>query len=453
MTALLDALRAAVGDGHVLSDPAVRAGYETDWTGRFGGPAVAVVRPADPAETAAVVRICAAEGAAVVVQGGNTGLVGGSVPRPRSPRPQVVLSTARLTRLDPVDRAAHHVTVGAGVTLADLQRHARAAGLGFGVDLAARDSATVGGLVATDAGGLHVIAWGSMRAQVVGVEAVLADGSVVRRLDGPLKDTTGYDLSGLLVGSEGTLGVVTAARLRLVRPPAQTAVALVGVADTAAALAVLADVRARLDVLAAEVMWAEGLALVRSAAALAEPLGRGFPAYVLLEVAAAEEALAAALADCPSVGDAALGAALWAYREGHTEAVATLGVPHKLDVAVAPGLLPRLEADLRREVARAAPGATLVLFGHLGEGNLHVNVVGPPPDDETVDAAVLETVLRLGGSISAEHGVGSAKARWLERARSPAEVAAMRAVKRALDPDGLLNPGVLFGEAVGTIPL
>ena len=444
MNSLLDALRAAVGPAHVLVDADLRAGAETDWTGRFSGTAVAVVRPADVDATAAVLRACATHGAAVVPQGGNTGLVGGSVPRAGDARPTVVLSTRRMTQLGEVDRATHQVVAGAGTTLADVQQAARAAGLAFGVDLAARDSATVGGAVATNAGGLNVIAYGPMRAQVLGLEAVLADGSVVRRLEGPLKDNTGYDLSALLVGSEGTLGVVTAARLRLVRPPAEVAVALVGVADTTAALDVLADVRALLPVLAAEVMYADGVALVQQVAGLPQPLAAGWPAYVLVEVAGTDAELAEALAGSGAVGDAALGRGLWAYRERHTEAINTLGVPHKLDVAVAPRRLPELEVALRAAVAGAAPDARLVLFGHVGDGNLHVNVVGPPPDDETVDAAVVETVLDLGGSISAEHGIGVAKARWLTRARGAAEVAAMLAVKRALDPHGILNPGVLF---------
>ena len=444
MTALLDALRAAVGEAHVLVDADLRAGYETDWTGRFSGAAVAVVRPADADGTAAVLRACATNGAAVVPQGGNTGLVGGSVPGAVDGRPTVVLSTRRMTQLGEVDRATQQVVAGASVTIADLQRAARTAGLAFGVDLAARDSATVGGAVATNAGGLNVIAYGPMRAQVLGLEAVLADGSVVRRLDGPVKDSAGYDLSGLLVGSEGTLGIVTAARLRLVRRPTRTSVALVGLAGATAALEVLAVVRTRLDVLAAEIMYADGVALVCTVAGLPAPLPGSWPAYLLVEAADDDQELAAVLADCTAVGDAALGRSLWAYRERHTEAVSTLGVPHKLDVAVAPDRLPQLESALRREVARVAPDARLVLFGHLGDGNLHVNVVGPPPEDEAVDATVLETVLSLGGSISAEHGVGVAKAGWLTRARGADEVAAMRAVKRALDPDGLLNPGVLF---------
>ena len=424
------ARREAVGDAHVLLDAGERAGYETDWTRRFTGSATAVVRPADTAQVAAVVRACAEHGAAVVPQGGNTGLVGGSVPRPGAARPVVVVSTRRLRRLEPVDVRGRAVTVGAGVTLAALAAHVAGSGLAYGVDLAARDSATVGGTVATNAGGLHVVAHGDTRRQVRGVEAVLADGSVVSRLAPPPKDSTGYDLSGLMVGSEGTLGVVTAACLRLVPAPGAGVVTLVGVGSVPEAIALLPDDGLR----AAELMLEDGMRLVCAAAGLPPPLRRSWPVYLLLETA-----------DLPEIdpdADAAVDVRLWAYRERHTEAVATLGVAHKLDVSVP---LDRLGDFLDELPALVAPHR-VVVWGHLAEGNVHVNVVGPAADDETVDEAVLRRVAELGGSISAEHGIGTAKARWLGLARSPAEIAAMRRVKQALDPAGLLNPGVLLAD-------
>ena len=214
--ALLDALRSAVGPAQVLTDADLRAGYETDWTRRWHGDAVAVVRPQTTEAVAAVLVACREAGAAVIPQGGNTGLVGGSVPRGEAKGPQVVLSLARLRDLETVDPDAGEVTVAAGVTLGILQAHARVAGYAFGVDLGARDSATIGGMIATNAGGIHAFRHGPMRAQLIGLEAVLADGSVVRRLPGLLKDNTGYHLPSLLAGSEGTLGVVTRARVRLV---------------------------------------------------------------------------------------------------------------------------------------------------------------------------------------------------------------------------------------------
>src|SRR3954453_10437269 len=233
------ALVGAVGDEHVLVDPALTGSYETDWTGRFTGRASCVVPPANTDQVAAVLRACSAAGTPIVVQGGNTGLVGGSVPRGG----EVVLSLTRLSHLEPVDAASGQVTAGAGVRLSALQAHARSAGLDFGVDLAARDSATVGGLLATNAAGLRGLRFGGMREQVLGAEMVLADGTVLTRLSGLPKDNTGYDLVTLLAGSEGTLGVITKVRLRLVPQLPARAVALVAVADTAAALSLLARLR------------------------------------------------------------------------------------------------------------------------------------------------------------------------------------------------------------------
>ena len=266
----IDALRAAVGDSHVLIDPDLTAPHVVDWTHRFGGPALAVVRPGSTAEVAAVLGICRAAGIAVVPQGGNTGLVGGGVPRSTG-SPPVVLLTTRLDQLGPVDELARQVTAGAGVTIGRLQRHVASRRLAYGVDLASRESATVGGSVATNAGGLHVIAAGDTRAQVVGLEVVLADGSVLSRLSGLAKDSTGYDLSGLLVGSEGTLGVITAARFRLHaarRPPTTT---LIGVSSVADALALVP----RTGVHVAEVMFAAGIELVCAVARLPPPARAG----------------------------------------------------------------------------------------------------------------------------------------------------------------------------------
>jgi FAD/FMN-containing dehydrogenase len=448
-----------VGPAHVLTDPALRAPFEQDWTRRFAGPSLAVVRPANTDEVAATVRTCAAHGVAIVPQGGNTSLVGGSVPAPprvgaRQDLP-VLISTTRLDWMKPVDPIAAQLTAGAGVPLARVQAAASATGLHFPVDLAARDSATVGGMVATNAGGLHVVRYGSMRAQVVGLEAVLADGTVLSRLGGLVKDNTGYDLSQLLVGSEGTLAVVTAARLRLVPEARERVVALLGLPGTADALAAIEALRTRVEGLqAAEVFYAEGLDLVRQYARLGPPLPEAWPAYLVVECAGLEdpterlfEALSAL--DLPDTAtavatDSTARDRLWAYRERHTEAVSSLGVPHKLDVTLPQNRLAEFEVAVRKVVADAARGAALVLFGHLGDGNLHVNVIGPDPDDEAVDGAVLRLVSDMGGSISAEHGIGRAKTGWLGLSRSPAEITTMRALKSALDPMGIMNPGVLL---------
>jgi FAD/FMN-containing dehydrogenase len=447
---LLDALRAAVGDAHVLVDDDVKRSYETDWTGRFSGTACAVVRPADTDEVVAVVRACAASGTPLVVQGGNTGLVGGATPAGG----EVLLSLTRLTELGEIDAAAAQITVGAGITLSGLQRHARVHGLDVGVDLAARDSATVGGLVATNAGGIRVLRYGSMRAQVAGAEAVLADGSVVSRLGGLAKDNTGYDLVSLLCGSEGTLGVITRLRLRLVPQLRARAVALVALPDVETAVGLLPQLRSNLpDLVAAELLLSEGLDLVREYGGLPAPFPVSHPVYLLLECAAGTDPIDQlvevvskldGLLDAAVAADGAGQRALWAYREQHTEAISAAGVPVKLDVSVPVGALSALVKRLPDTVLQAAPGSRLIVFGHVNEGNLHVNVLDAGDQAEAVTAAVLQLVADLAGSISSEHGVGRAKVAWLGLSRSPAEIDAMRAVKRALDPAGLLNPGVLL---------
>ncbi|MGI8752738.1 MAG: FAD-binding oxidoreductase [Acidimicrobiales bacterium] len=452
---LISALREVVGPTQVLSDPDTRAPFESDWTGRFGGPALAVVRPATTAEVAAVLDLCRAAGVAVVPQGGNTGLVGGSVPPSAGPGgAAVVLSAARLADLDDPDPVAGQVTAGAGVTLARLQAAAAQAGLSFPVDLAARDTATVGGMIATNAGGLHVLRYGSMRNQVLGVEAVLGTGAVISRLSGLVKDNTGYDLSQLLIGSEGTLAFVTRARLRLVPALNERAAVLIGLATTADALDVLATLRRRAEGLEAiEIFFAEGLDLVRAHAGLPAPLPAPWPVYLVAECATATdrsdelfEALAGLDLDDGATAVATDGPGrdrLWAYRERHTEAVSALGIPHKLDVTVPIARLAEFDAEVRTTVGDAAPDASLFLWGHVGDGNLHVNVVGPPADDDTVDDAVLRLVAAMGGSISAEHGIGRAKTAWLHLVRTPAELEALADIKAALDPAGMLNPGVL----------
>jgi FAD/FMN-containing dehydrogenase len=277
----------------------------------------------------------------------------------------------------------------------------------------------------------------------------------VSRLSGLVKDNTGYDLSHVLIGSEGTLGIVTAVRLRLVADQPEKVVALIGVDGTAEALRHLDALRRRAEGLsAAELFFADGLALVRDHASLRAPLRQEFPAYLVVECAGVRdpsESLFEVLAalDVPEAAtavatDAAGRAGLWAYRERHTEAISAVGVPHKLDVTLPQSRLAEFEQAVRRLVAETVPSSRLVLFGHVGDGNLHVNVIGPPPGDETVDEAVLRLVATMDGSISAEHGIGRAKAAWVTLSRSPAELAAMRAIKGALDPEGVLNPGVLF---------
>ncbi|MFJ8017887.1 FAD-binding oxidoreductase [Streptomyces sp. NPDC096339] len=445
-------LAAVVGDAHVLTDPALRASYETDFTGRHTGRARLVVRPADTAQVARTLRICRDAGAPIVPQGGNTGLVGGGVPTGTGT--EVVLSLRRLNAIGPIDADARQVTVGAGATLAELQARVRPHGCDFGVDLASRDSATLGGMIATNAGGERVVRHGTTRANVAGVEAVLADGSVLDRLAGLPKDNTGYDLTGLLVGSEGTLAVITRARLRLVPELPERVTALLALDSLASAVGVLTALRRLESLELAEFFTADGLALVLKHARLPAPFRTGHPVYLLVECAArhdpAEEL--AALLEEEAVADEIRAVAvgrqasdrrrLAAYRERHTESVNAEGIPLKLDVTVPLTDLPRFVADLPALLAgRARP----YVFGHLAEGNVHVNLLDvTPEDEEPVTEAVLHRVAEAGGSISAEHGIGRAKARYLHLTRSATDIAVMRSVKAAFDPDGMLSPHTLL---------
>jgi FAD/FMN-containing dehydrogenase len=450
---LLERLRAVVGPAHVLTDPEVTDGYVRDWTGRYVGHTPAVVRPADTTEVAAVLAACRAAGVTVTPQGGNTGLVGGGVPLTG----EVVVSLRRLDRIEPVDVAAQQVTVGAGVTLAALHRAAADAGLAFGVDLGARDSATVGGMAATNAGGLHLLRYGGMREQVVGHEAVLSDGRVVRHLDGLLKDNTGYDLGKLLCGSEGTLAVITALRLRLVPRLEAKVVALLAFADAPTALAATAVLRRDLTTVEAiELFLADGLDLVADTLGVARPFRERHPVLVLVECADRRdptEELASVVAGLDGVADVAVAsepgprAALWRLREGHSEAINTLGAPHKLDVTLPATTMAHFLATVPGVIAAVDPTARAWLFGHAADGNIHVNITGVGPDDERTDEAVLHHVASLGGSISAEHGIGTAKRAMLHLNRSPAELAVFRALKDALDPTHTLNPMVLLPPA------
>ncbi|HEX5996885.1 MAG TPA: FAD-binding oxidoreductase [Jiangellales bacterium] len=448
----IDRLAAIVGPKHVLTDPAVTRSYVTDWTGRWQGRTLAVVRPGSTDEVVDVVRVCADAGIPIVPQGGNTGLVGASVPHDG----EVVLSLRRMDTIESVDRLERTLGANAGVTLATAQNVAAAAGLVLGIDLAARDSATLGGVVATNAGGLRVVRHGSTRSQLLGAEIVLGDGSVVRRWSGLAKDNAGYDLPGLVAGSEGTLGVITNVLLRLSEPARDVWVAIVGVSSIGDAHAVVAGIgHAGIALEAAEFFHAAGLQLVRELTGLRGLFEVGYPVYLLIEVSGTSDtALAAALTDLEdAVGDATIEAGpakrLWAYREGFTDAIRTAGLAAgtpaiKLDVSLPIRRMTGFDEALR-EVAGQWPGALVVSFGHLAEGNAHVNLIGVPEDaaDEAMDTA-LRLVIGHGGSISAEHGIGRLKRRWLPLQRSAADIAAMRAIKQALDPRGILSPGTLL---------
>ena len=457
-----------VGAAHVLVDPEVVAGYVVDWTRRFRGDSAAVIRPGSAAEVAATLSACRRAGVAVVPQGGNTGLVAGGIAFDGS----LTLSLTRLREIGPIDDNTGQIDVGAGATLADLQARARESGWRFAVDLAARDSATIGGMTATNAGGLHVIRWGPMRDQLTGIHAATTAGTIVGDQRGLLKDNTGYHLPSILCGSEGTLAVVTSARLRLVAPTAATSVALLSFSSIDDAVRAAGALRHALDeVSAIELMVAEGVELVRSVYDWPPPFAQPSNALLLVEASGADDVvgrLADAVGSLERVEDVAVGesadqrARLWRYREAHTDAIAVhasrsegpLGPAsrseqpgvHKLDVTLPPVGLASFMTEIRALVIENRPNAKVWLFGHAGDGNIHVNITGVAEDDEAIDEIVLRTVAERGGSISAEHGIGRAKRRWLHLNRSGGEIALFRSIKRAFDPEGILNPGVLLPD-------
>jgi FAD/FMN-containing dehydrogenase len=449
---LLDEIAAAVGTGNLLSDPELTLSYGTPWAARAGVAPLAVVQPADAEEVAAVLAICSRQGQPLVPQGGNTGLVRGAAPRASD----LVLSAERMDAIEEIDPVGLGVVAGAGVTLEALQARLAAEGLELALDLAARSQATLGGMAATNAGGGRAFRHGTMRTQVAGVEAVLAGGERIERLGGVVKDATGYDWPSLLVGSEGTLALITRLRLRLRRLERSRAVALLAVGSVAEALALAVALRDRPTGLeAAEFVLPGALRLVCAELGLRPPPGTGDDkVLVLFEARAAggaQDLLVEALAEHPVAAEAvvvegAQSEELWRYREGLGEVLTRVDPLLKLDVSLPlTSLASGLEAIER--AARETGGAAVepFLFGHLLDGNVHVNLGGVEPDRVTaVTDAVLSAVLGHGGALGAEHGVGRAKAEWLGRDRGAGEIEAMRRVKAALDPAGILNPGVLF---------
>jgi FAD/FMN-containing dehydrogenase len=460
----LDDFVDALGPERVLTGPGDTAPFCVDWTGRFQGSTPAVLRPATTEQVAAVVALCRRHALALTLQGGNTGLVGGSVPLAG----EIVLSLRDLDRVAPVDEVSGQVTAGAGASLAAVHGAAAATAWAYGVDFASRDWATIGGTIATNAGGLRVLRYGDTRAQVVGVEAVLGDGSVVSHLGGPTKDNTGYHLPSLLCGSEGTLGIVTAARLRLVPPATERATALVAFDSIEGAVAAAGDLRRHVPTLeAAELMLAAGIDLVCRVTARPPPRrpppGTPSPVAFLLveaadrhspavELAAAIGALTGVVHVTAVATDPVEAAALWRYREDHAAAVNTLGPPHKFDVSLPGDGLAAFVDEAPAIVAAVEPGAATWMWAHAADGNVHVNVTGLAPDDDRVSDAILRSVAARGGSISGEHGIGSAKRAWLHLNRTTAEIDAFRALKRALDPDGILNPNVLLPPPAANSP-
>ncbi|XTP37870.1 FAD-binding oxidoreductase [Mycobacterium sp. TJFP1] len=446
---MIDRLAAIVGATQVSIDADVLEGRSVDHTGRYRGHASALVRPGSADEVAAVLRVCRDAGVNVTVQGGRTSLVAGTVPE----HDDVLLSTERLRDVGEVDVVERRIRVGAGATLAEVQRAAAAAGLVFGVDLAARDSATVGGMASTNAGGLRTVCYGNMGEQVIGLDVVLPDGSVVHRHSQVRSDNTGYDLASLFVGAEGTLGVITALDLRLHPTPRQRVTAICGFADLDALIETGRVFRDMEGIAALELIDARASALTAEHAGVAAPVQGAW--QLLIELAGetdltdrlAEALESAELTDEPAVGvDANAQQRLWQVREAVAEVLGVYGPPLKFDVSLPLSAIRGFAEDAAALVAEHAPDAIPVLFGHVGEGNLHLNILRCDLTGERgLYSAMMALIARHGGNVSSEHGVGTRKRDYLSMARTEADIAAMRTVKAAFDPTGYLNRAVLFG--------
>lgn len=465
MEKLVQAWGDVVGAANVLTSPEESAPYLTDWRGRYHGAARAVVRPGSTAEVAEIVRLCSEAGVPVVPQGGNTGLCGGATPSVAGDA--LLINLGRMNRIRAVDTDNNTLCVEAGCTLAAVQAAAAANDRLFPLSLASEGSCTIGGNLSTNAGGVQVLRYGNTRDLILGLEVVLADGRVWDGLRGLRKDNTGYDLKHLFIGAEGTLGVVTAAVVKLFPAQNARATAWVSVVDPGAAVSLLGYLRARCGdrVSAFELVGRNALDLVlKHIPGARDPLQApaGWSTLIELTDAGADDALAgmleAALGDAMQDGvavDAVIAAsgaqadALWALRENISEAQRIEGVSIKHDVSVPvsriPGFLERADAALRA----AWPGVRIVAFGHIGDGNLHYNLSRPQAEDNAVFIARTEEVNRIvhdlvasfGGSISAEHGLGQLKRDEVLRYKSAVEMDLMRAVKRAIDPAMLMNPG------------
>ncbi len=445
---VLQQVSSLVGAKYVSTDADVLAGRSVDHTGRYRGHASALVRPGSADEVAAILRLCRDGGMHVTIQGGRTSLVAGTVPE----HDDLLLSTERLCGISDVDTSERRIEAGAGATLSAVQRAAGAAGLVFGVDLSARDTATVGGMASTNAGGLRTVRYGNMGSQVVGMDVALPDGSVVRRHSRVRADNTGYDLPALFVGAEGTLGVITALDLRLHPDPAHRVTAVCGF-DELDALVDAGRLFRDLDGIAA-------LELVdgRAGVLADEHLGVPTPVdgrWLLLVELASDHDQTERLADAlegvqtssePAVGvDIAAQQRLWRVRESVAEVVGLFGPPLKFDVSLPLAAVARFAGQAEALVQRHAADAIGVLFGHIGEGNLHLNVLRCSAEQEQrLYTAMMDLIAGCGGNVSSEHGVGSRKRRYLGMSRDDADIAAMRTLKTAFDPTGYLNAAVLF---------
>ncbi len=467
----LSELKAAVGAGGWLDAAADVAPYVVDFRRQYHGATPLVLMPDDTAQVCAILRICSRHATAVVPSGGNTGYCGAATPDDSNS--QIVLALRRMNRVRSLDALDYSIVVEAGCTLLEVQNAAAAAGRLFPLSLGSEGTAQIGGNLSTNAGGTAVLRYGMMRDLVLGLEVVLADGRVVAGLKSLRKDNTGYDVKSLFIGAEGTLGVITAASLKLFPQPADSATALVGLATPQAALDLLSRLRLLMgdQVTTFELMPRFAVEItVRHVPGVANPLAQPEPWFVLVELTSSEakrdlstglaEVLQAA-ATAGAIGDALIATsvgqarAFWKLRESIPEAQRHLGASLKHDVSVPVSAVPRLIEAGQELVRRLVPEGAVVSYGHLGDGNLHFNVSQRPDVPQAaflergppLQTALFDLVESLGGSISAEHGIGQQKTREFARRADPVELSVMHTLKRALDPAGILNPGKVLMTA------
>jgi FAD/FMN-containing dehydrogenase len=456
--ALLRELASICGESAVVTDQSEMATYLEDWRGAYRGNALAVVRPVNAEQTSGCIRACAIAGAVIVPQGGNTGLAAGATPV--GLERAVVLSTNRMRRIRSIDATGFAIAVDAGCVLAHVQQAAAEAGRLFPLSLAAEGSAQIGGLIATNAGGTAVLRYGSMRSFVLGLEVVLADGSVLDGMRALRKDNAGYQWRELFIGSEGTLGIITGAVLRLFPRPAGQVVALLGIDDLASVIDAFARVQEELGdvVVAAELFSDLAVALrLEHEPQLARPMQR-HAWYLLIEAASSlpglSDGVEHALEGCLEAGYASdvlvaqsssQAQSLWGWRETITENERRAGRSAKHDVSVPISAIPSFIDEATRAVHTSFPQSRVLAFGHVGDGNMHFNVLlGGSATAAEVNRAVHEIVRAHRGSITAEHGIGRYRRDELAAHRSAAEMALMGAIKRALDPKRIMNPGAVL---------
>ena len=459
MSEITEQLRHAIGDEQVIAGEAVEERYLRDWSSACAGRPQALLRPRNTDEVARALALCNAAGVGVVAQGGMTGVAGAAIAHSG----QIALTLERLRGVEEVDEAAATITALAGTPIQVLQEAARDKGFLFALDWGARGSATVGGALATNAGGNRVIRYGMAREHVLGLEAVLADGTVLSMMNKMQKNNAAYDLKQLFIGSEGTLGVITRAVFRLHPLPATACTALCALPDYDAAVALLRHAQRRLmgAVGAFELMWPDYYGIAHEVGNAQAPLPDGHPLYVLTDMIAGDAAIDGArfqamleeamelglIADAAVAQSEAETAGFWALRDEVAEILRHFAPCATFDVSMPIGVIGKAVEDIRAAVEERWPGQTAMFFGHVGDSNLHF--IYALPDDSTdtelaVEQVVYDLVRKHHGSISAEHGIGTVKKPFLAYSRSPPEIATMRAVKQALDPRAILNPGKVF---------